>query len=89
MGGAAYVVEEITHRSTSEVNSPWQSEVGERNTKSETRASGPRSGSPWALEGVSAVALVPRSLDYCLIRLYATYVKGFTDRSLSLVFHSL
>jgi hypothetical protein len=41
--GATYVVKEIMCRSTSKVNSPWQSEVGERNIKPETRDSGPMS----------------------------------------------
>jgi hypothetical protein len=89
VGGAAYVVEEITRRSASEVNSPWQSEVGERNMKLETRDIGPTSRSPEALEGVSSVALTSRSLDYCLIQLHATYIKTFIDRSPVHGFYSL
>src|SRR2546423_284718 len=49
--------------------------------KPETRGSGPRSGSPEALEGVGTVVLMSRSLDYCLIQLHAIYVKDFIDRS--------
>ena len=64
-------------RSTSKVNSLWQSEISERNMKPETSGSGLRSRSPKALEGVGTVILMSRSLDYCLIQLHATYVKAF------------
>ena len=76
-GACESEAQESLCRSTSEVNSPWQSEVGERNMKPETRGSGPRSRSPEAFEGVGTVVLMSRSLDYCLIQLHATYVKAF------------
>jgi hypothetical protein len=52
--------QENLRRSTSEVNSPWQREVGERNMKPQTRGSGPRSRSSKALEGVGTVVLMSR-----------------------------
>jgi hypothetical protein len=65
-------------RSTSEVNSPWQNEVSERNMKPETRGSGARSRSPQ--RPLKELAPLPSCREVwitCLIQLYATYVKAF------------